>query len=162
MTFYNITVSEDNLKPFLRSITSHASRLLVKEWFTSAGLVWEKYWTLPLDARPWFIKALIYAEIFPSPKEVLEILKNEKRSAAKSALIKYGDVWWMASTSFDKVMEATYKKLDQGLFLKLVKVYPHQILNKCDRDYLPLAMAIPKIAANNYYMEIISKRLKEA
>ena len=160
---YTLTIIEEELTPFLRSIITHSSRLRVKKWLTDMGLSWDKYWDLPLDARVHFINAFLWAEILPTPTLVLEILKKEKRTAPQNAFINYKDKWFRDIPIIKALMKRVYAQMDIDLFLKFSKRERTltEVLSSCKKEYLPLAMSNPFVIAESWYRNLIAGRLKE-
>ena len=159
---YTFTVKDEDLDRFLRSIVTYSARPKVKGWLASAGLNWDKYWDLPLDARVHFVNACLWAGMFPTPECVLEILKKEKRTGPCNAFINFRDKWWRNTKEIRDLVIKVYNRMDADLFLILLKrknKYP--ILEYCKKEFLPLALTVKRVTENKFLMEMVTKRLKE-
>ena len=161
MKQFQINVSENDLKHFFRSIITHTSRFLVKKWLEESGLVWKAYWGIPLDARPWFIIALLWSEIYPTASQVMRILENEKRQAATSAILNYYSTWWSNTKPMQDVMDKVFENMTTKVFLKYVKKNSYIVIQHCKEEFLPLVMSIMSITNDKYLMADVHRRLKD-
>jgi len=143
---YTITVNDEELKCFLKSIISHSSQEFVKGWLKQMGLRWKNYWDLPQEARPFLIKALLWAGVFPTLPQIQRIVWEETRQSSKSAILKSQETWWSQSKEMKALLEQFYQSLTQNQFLYLVRKgqssYACYVLNFCPKEFLPLAMGI--------------------
>jgi hypothetical protein len=158
---YTLKVDDSDLKSFLKSIIIHSRRGLVKGWLKQMGLGWKKFWDVQAGARTHLIKALIWAEEFPTPKQVLDILDIEKFVGPRNTLLNYSSVWWMNDTGMDAVMREAYEAMTADQFLKIVKINYYRVLSECKKEFLPLAMTLKTIANHHGAMHIITQRLKD-
>jgi hypothetical protein len=143
---YTIAVNDEELKCFLKSIITHSSQKFVKGWLKQMGLKWKNYWDLPQEARPFLIKALLWAEVFPTLPQIQRIIWEETRQSPKSAILKSQETWWSQSEEMKALLEQFYQNLTQDQFLSLVRKgqssYAWYVLKFCTKELLPLAMGI--------------------
>jgi hypothetical protein len=120
-----VTVKTDNLGEFFRSIITHSSREAVANIFSSGHLDWSSYWEINPQVRKHFVLALLWANIFPSPKELKQIILTEKLKSPLTPIFEGSSLqWWLDPLSLlPGVLRETFKlfsSLEYGkIFYKL-------------------------------------------
>jgi hypothetical protein len=125
----NITLSECDLNEFFHSIISHSYRLTVKRIFESGNLNWKSYWDIPEEARLPFVGALLYAEMYPTPAQLAQILLREKRKGTLNLILNH-DKWWISTKIIDVIKRAfalftneEYQKIYKRISVEHLVVY---------------------------------------
>jgi hypothetical protein len=118
-----VTIKEDYLKDFFKSLSSYSWRKIVQDILESSGLSWKSYWDIPQLTRQSFVRAFLWAIIYPSPLQLKKILLEEKLKGPTNLFLKW-------NSEVDNIVIETFELFSDEEYRKVYKRYEIQHLVK--------------------------------